>query len=285
MRTQIYKQCLIVPRGGKIFVYDIAGRNYAEVKSLKHAMEVIDARMKHLPVKKNPSSESESNAIAGRQWSIKPYIFYYVSELPGEGGVDWGYTTKSEQAIVLSPYWQRRFNHDMQAVNTSAKFISTSRPAHIRKGDIIKKQKSNPRIMKWPTFRVLMKQGNDYFVFEERRKGKKVYVWGNGPLRDEDIKRWKDLYCGWFTDYSSIVEIPGTVVSNTSEPILNPPTFAKASAGKPVEIYDRVQEIIAVKGPGHLCDAACKRARHTYRHKFTKKHKIYGNKNGSLTIR
>jgi hypothetical protein len=45
----------------------------------------------------------------------------------------------------------------------------------------------------------------------------------------------------------------------------------------PVEIYAQVKEIVAVKGPGHRCDAACKRAGHTYRHVFKKRVGIYGN--------
>jgi hypothetical protein len=51
------------------------------------------------------------------------------------------------------------------------------------------------------------------------------------------------------------------------------------------EIYENLKEIIAVKGPGHRCDTACKRARHTYRHIFKTSPKILGNSDGSLTIR
>jgi hypothetical protein len=67
--------------------------------------------------------------------------------------------------------------------------------------------------------------------------------------------------------------------SNPCEKIENPP----------VMIYDEVLEIIARKGQDHNCDASCLRANHTYRHIFKnkrwKKHAIYGNKNGSLTIK
>lgn len=44
----------------------------------------------------------------------------YVSALPGEGGADWGYTTRFEgvngmdKAKPLSPYWWRRFAADMR---------------------------------------------------------------------------------------------------------------------------------------------------------------------------
>lgn len=47
------------------------------------------------------------------------------------------------------------------------------------------------------------------------------------------------------------------------------------------KIYERVIEVVAVKGPGHRCDAACKRARHTYVHKFTRKSGVYGSADGS----
>lgn len=43
------------------------------------------------------------------------------------------------------------------------------------------------------------------------------------------------------------------------------------------KIYDEVLEVIARKGPGHLnCDAACKRADHTYRHTFSTRPAMFG---------
>jgi hypothetical protein len=61
--------------------------------------------------------------------------------------------------------------------------------------------------------------------------------------------------------------------------------FARGLNNPPVKIYDRIKEIVAVKGPGHPCDAACRRARHTYVHKFTSGASIYGMPDGSLVIR
>jgi len=43
-------------------------------------------------------------------WS--PTLTFYVEQLPGEGGVDWGYTTDLNKARDLNPYWQKRFNSD-----------------------------------------------------------------------------------------------------------------------------------------------------------------------------
>lgn len=45
--------------------------------------------------------------IAYAQWNDR---LFYVSELPGEGGKDWGYTTDASQAKQLSQYWVRRWN-------------------------------------------------------------------------------------------------------------------------------------------------------------------------------
>ena len=51
------------------------------------------------------------------------------------------------------------------------------------------------------------------------------------------------------------------------------------------EIYSRIKEIIAVKGPGHRCDAACKRARHTYKHVFSSPARVLGLGNGDILIK
>ena len=53
---------------------------------------------------------------------------WYVAHLPGEGGVDWGYSSNGpgkgtlDDAKPLSPYWQRRFKADMQRLGDSASF-------------------------------------------------------------------------------------------------------------------------------------------------------------------
>ncbi len=48
---------------------------------------------------------------------------WYVSELPGQGGVDWGYNKDAKKAIGLSLYWQRRFNADMRCAGSQAHFL------------------------------------------------------------------------------------------------------------------------------------------------------------------
>lgn len=50
----------------------------------------------------------------------------YVAQLPGDGGKDWGYTDKREQAIPLSVYWRRRFEKDMSRVNQCGAFVPIS---------------------------------------------------------------------------------------------------------------------------------------------------------------
>jgi hypothetical protein len=61
------------------------------------------------------------DAIASRVWL--PHLpLFYVSELPGEGGIDWGYTTDASKARLLSAYWQRRFAADCRRCNAEARF-------------------------------------------------------------------------------------------------------------------------------------------------------------------
>lgn len=53
----------------------------------------------------------------------------------------------------------------------------------------------------------------------------------------------------------------------------------------PRKIYQRCVEIIASKaGMPHQCDAACKRAGHMYRHKFSKQACIYGLHDGNVLV-
>ena len=66
-------------------------------------------------------------AVAWRQWDADTR--YYVAQLPGEDGVDWGYTTKSDTAIILNEYWQKRFAADCRRVGSEARFISCGREA------------------------------------------------------------------------------------------------------------------------------------------------------------
>lgn len=46
----------------------------------------------------------------------------YVSECPGEGGADWGYVFKVDDARPLNDYWQRRFRRDMERLGMDAGF-------------------------------------------------------------------------------------------------------------------------------------------------------------------
>ncbi len=40
----------------------------------------------------------------------------YVESVPGDGGVDWGYTTKRENALLLNAYFAKRFASDSRYV-------------------------------------------------------------------------------------------------------------------------------------------------------------------------
>jgi hypothetical protein len=45
---------------------------------------------------------------------------WYVSELPGHGGVDWGYTTDASKAVALNDYWWKRFASDRRKCGSVA---------------------------------------------------------------------------------------------------------------------------------------------------------------------
>ena len=47
----------------------------------------------------------------------------YVSDLPGHGGVDWGYGWHVSKATHLPLYWQRRFRKDTERVGEIAQFL------------------------------------------------------------------------------------------------------------------------------------------------------------------
>ena len=58
--------------------------------------------------------------LAWRQWDARRR--FWVAQLPGDGGKDWGYTEKRRQAIQLTTYWQRRFTADCRRVGAVARF-------------------------------------------------------------------------------------------------------------------------------------------------------------------
>ena len=45
---------------------------------------------------------------------------YYVAELPGHCGADWGYTPHRDRALLLNDYWTKRFNADCRRVGDNA---------------------------------------------------------------------------------------------------------------------------------------------------------------------
>jgi len=67
--------------------------------------------------------------IAYRTWSsskVNRNKLYYVAQVPGDGGKDWGYVTDFHQATVLNEYWAKRFASDCRAVGYSAQFLSAA---------------------------------------------------------------------------------------------------------------------------------------------------------------
>ena len=63
------------------------------------------------------------NFIAYRYWS-KNCPLFYVESVKGKQG-DWGYSTDSSKAILLSLSQAKRFANDCKTVGITANFIST----------------------------------------------------------------------------------------------------------------------------------------------------------------
>jgi hypothetical protein len=60
---------------------------------------------------------------AYRVWNKVTREIYWVAQIAGHTGRDWGYTTHASQAIELSDYWQARFAADCRYVGSEAHFI------------------------------------------------------------------------------------------------------------------------------------------------------------------
>lgn len=45
---------------------------------------------------------------------------FYVANLPGDGGKDWGYTMNAKDALLLNAYWSRRFQSNCRKVGVEA---------------------------------------------------------------------------------------------------------------------------------------------------------------------
>lgn len=64
----------------------------------------------------------DSIALCG--YSPRVNVYFYVSSLPGQGGVDWEWTTDRKKAIALTPHWQRRFAADARYLQLRGWFCS-----------------------------------------------------------------------------------------------------------------------------------------------------------------
>ena len=60
------------------------------------------------------------NTICSRQWFPNNGTRFYVANVPGDGGRDWGYTTEPAKALPLNAYFVRRFVADCRRVGTTA---------------------------------------------------------------------------------------------------------------------------------------------------------------------
>jgi hypothetical protein len=68
-------------------------------------------------MKKTKTKKTTKYFICSRLW--RPGLVFYVRELPGEGGADWGYVDEPKKARPVSTYWARRFIADMRRVGAT----------------------------------------------------------------------------------------------------------------------------------------------------------------------
>lgn len=86
------------------------------------------------PAGVSASAGAPRNCIAWRQWF--PKLTFYVAQVPGDGGKDWGYVTAPWKAAALSPYWQRRFAADCRRVGFGALAARHIRRATVSAGEL-----------------------------------------------------------------------------------------------------------------------------------------------------
>ena len=213
--VHLYKGFLINSIGGKTIVFDIAGKRYAEVKSVEEAQKSIDAfidkKWKRRPEKKNPAVIGY--VIYWKQGAIRRHIF-------------------------------------VKTIPEAREFIA------------IRKLK-NYSVWEQPDNKLIsIEMKNPLTPVETKNLKREAAIHG----RIGGTPKKRSYYRGIAEGMLDAAEQYG----------MNPP----------VQIYSDVLEIVARKGPRHNCDAACKRAGHTYRHKFTKAGtEVLGNRDGSITLR
>ena len=102
-----------VLRQYRLYTRSLVGREATEASA---ASEAARFRFDNEPL--------ETDAYAHRAGLPRGHArIMWVANLPGHGGVDWGYTQDPKQAMLISPYWQRRFKTDMYRVGSDAIFV------------------------------------------------------------------------------------------------------------------------------------------------------------------
>lgn len=363
--TQMYKGFIIVPRGAKQIIYDIAGRVYTEAATVREAWEKIDARIRDIvdrrkaPAKKNPGYPQPGSTEWLKAKSTGPIWEYedargvkhigYQERFVDRGGHDVSYFMRDRDTGELSVVSGSRIKTmNLLQQNPSILYRHGKAPKQVKNldwlGDTVeiggnfyaqkKPLMSNPltraetrnlqsearihaRIGRTPKQKAYYRGMAEGMKDAAEQYGKNpplnldrmneselmnlIHEIGNGV---RPIKQGEKMFgripgaMQAAKDYRNFAWNKLTAMRNPesaemylmiADKIYNSlPAFAKWQREKknpPVEVYDRIKEVIAVKGPGHRCDAACRRAGHTYRHKFTSRAGIYGNPNGTLTIK
>ena len=62
--------------------------------------------------------KTAGNFICGTQWNKQTY--FYVAQIKGDGGADWGYTTDYKKALPLNKHFAKLFKADTEYCGRSA---------------------------------------------------------------------------------------------------------------------------------------------------------------------
>ena len=74
------------------------------------------------------TQRTQGNLIASRQWNAR--TLFYVAQVPGDMGADWGYTTERAKALPLNRHFAKLFAADCRAVGSVARLTEARQENH-----------------------------------------------------------------------------------------------------------------------------------------------------------